>query len=194
MMRVYKRRMYGDIANLSIGQGDADHALQMAQAMAAIGNGGTLYQTRLVSQVQSVDSQIVTAYDVRARGVLSITDKTLKTLRRGMVAVVSSRMGTAGRAQVDRVDVAATTATAQWGPKQSERTAAWFAGFSPADEPLSAFAPLYEGDANEARRHERAAHRQRAQRNSSRTSRATKKKKYEEEVDEVGEASRANDW
>jgi penicillin-binding protein 2 len=150
MMRVYKRRMLnGDIANLSIGQGDTlITPLQMAQAMATVGNGGTLYQTRLVSQVQSVDGQIVTAYDVRPRGTVDITEKTMKTLRRGMIAVVSGRMGTAGRAQVDRVDVAGKTGTAQWGPKHKERTAAWFAGFAPAEEPRYAFAAVYEGDAN----------------------------------------------
>lgn len=149
MMRVYKRHMLnGDLANLSIGQGDTlISPLQMAQAMGAIGNGGTLYQTRLVSQVQSVDGQIVTAYDVRARGVIDITEKTMKTMRRSMIAVVSSRMGTAGRASVKNVDVAGKTGTAQWGPKNKERTAAWFAGFAPAEEPRYAFAAVYEGDA-----------------------------------------------
>ena len=70
MVKVYKRHLYnGDVANLSIGQGDTlITPLQMAQAMAAVGNGGTLYQTRLVKQVQSIDGQIVTAYNVRARG------------------------------------------------------------------------------------------------------------------------------
>ena len=36
--------------------------------------------------------------------------------------------------------------TAQWGPKNKERTAAWFAGFLPAEEPKYAFAAVYEGD------------------------------------------------
>jgi penicillin-binding protein 2 len=44
------------------------------------------------------------------------------------------------------VEVAGKTGTAQWGPKTKERTAAWFAGFLPADQPLYAFASLYEGD------------------------------------------------
>src|SRR5690606_8436975 len=64
MQKNYNRKlMDGDVANMSIGQGDLlISPLQMAQAMAAIGNGGTLLQTRLVQQVQSIDNQIVTAY------------------------------------------------------------------------------------------------------------------------------------
>jgi penicillin-binding protein 2 len=42
--------------------------------------------------------------------------------------------------------MAGKTGTAQWGPKNRERTAAWFAGFVPADQPQYAFAALYEGD------------------------------------------------
>ena len=61
-----RKLLNGDIANLSIGQGDAETTpLQMAQAMAIIGNGGTFYQTRLVQQVQTVDNEIVTAFQVR---------------------------------------------------------------------------------------------------------------------------------
>jgi penicillin-binding protein 2 len=151
MVRVYKRHMYnGDVANLSIGQGDTlITPLQMAQAMGTIGNGGTLFQTRLVSQVQSVDGQIVTAYNVRARGEIDINDDTMKELRRGLISVVESRMGTAGKAQVDGIHVAGKTGTAQWGPKNNERTAAWFAGYAPADKPRYAFASLYEGEAND---------------------------------------------
>ena len=46
---------------------------------------------------------------------------------------------------VDGVKVAGKTGTAQWGPKKRERTAAWFAGFAPADNPQYAYAALYEG-------------------------------------------------
>ncbi|MHA3770994.1 penicillin-binding protein 2 [Verrucomicrobiota bacterium sgz303538] len=150
MLKAHKRKlMPGDVANLSIGQGDTlITPLQMAQAMAAIGNGGTLYQTRLVQQVQSIDGQIVTAYNVRAKGQISIDPDVLETLKQGMSQVVSSRMGTASRASVPNVQVAGKTGTAQWGSKDKERTAAWFAGFAPADEPKYAFAAVYEGEAN----------------------------------------------
>jgi penicillin-binding protein 2 len=81
------------------------------------------------------------------RSQVDIDRPVMKNIRRGMVAVVSSRNGTAGRAQVPDVDVAGKTGTAQWGPKAHERTAAWFSGFAPADDPKYAFAVVYEGDA-----------------------------------------------
>lgn len=147
MMKTYNRRiMDGDVANMSIGQGDIlISPLQMAQAMAVVGNGGWLFQTRLVRQVQSIDNQIVTAYEVRARDRVDIQPRILAELKKAMVDVVSSRSGTAGRASVNNVDVAGKTGTAQWGPKRNERTAAWFAGYAPAAEPRYAFAAVYEG-------------------------------------------------
>jgi penicillin-binding protein 2 len=101
---------------------------------------------RLVQQVQSIDGQVVHAYDIRARARMEIRPEVFSEVRRAMVQVVESKMGTAGRAQVDGVRVAGKTGTAQWGAKPHERTAAWFAGFAPADRPKYAFAAIYEGD------------------------------------------------
>src|SRR6266567_1561733 len=142
-----RKLLNGDIANLSIGQGDTQVTpLQMAQAMAIIGNGGTFYQTRLVQQVQTVDNEIVTAFQVRAKKMLDASQDTLEQLRTGMIDAVNGAGGTAHLASLDNVEVAGKTGTAQWGPKNKERTAAWFAGFLPADQPQYAFAALYEGD------------------------------------------------
>jgi penicillin-binding protein 2 len=142
-----RKLLNGDIANLSIGQGDMQVTpLQMAQAMATVGNGGTLFQTRLVHQVQTFDNEIVSAYQVRAKRTLDLSPDTMDQLRRGLIDVVNGAGGTAHSASLDNVEVAGKTGTAQWGPKAKERTAAWFAGFLPADQPLYAFASLFEGD------------------------------------------------
>ena len=142
-----RRLLNGDIANMSIGQGDIQVTpLQMAQAMGIIANGGTFYQTRLVQQVQTFDNQVVTAYQVRAKRTLDLSSETLDELRTGMINVVNGAGGTAHQASLDNVEVAGKTGTAQWGPKNKERTAAWFAGFLPTDHPQYAFAALYEGD------------------------------------------------
>jgi penicillin-binding protein 2 len=63
-----------------------------------------------------------------------------------MVDAVNAPAGTAHQASLGKVSVAGKTGTAQWGPKEKERTAAWFAGFVPADHPQYAFTALYEGD------------------------------------------------
>lgn len=152
MKKVHGRKMLdGDLANFSIGQGDVlVTPLQLAQAMGIVGNGGTFYQTRLVKQVQSIDGKIVTAYGVRARAQMDFEPKILKEVKRGMVQVVNDANGTAGKASVPNVKVAGKTGTAQWGPKNKERTAAWFSGFAPAEKPKYAFAVVYESDVSNA--------------------------------------------
>jgi penicillin-binding protein 2 len=142
-----RKLLNGDIANLSIGQGDVlVTPLQMAQAMAIVANGGTFYQTRLVQQVQTLDNKIVTAYQVRAKKTLNPSPETMQQLHTGMIEAVNGPSGTAHQASLDGVTVAGKTGTAQWGPKNKERTAAWFAGFVPAEHPQYAFAALYEGE------------------------------------------------
>src|SRR6184192_3657306 len=142
-----RKILNGDIANMSIGQGDIQVTpLQMAQSMGVIANGGTFYQTRLVQQVQTFDNQIVTAYQVRAKRTLDLSPQTLEQVRTGMIDVVNGGGGTAHQASLENVEVAGKTGTAQWGPKHKERTAAWFAGFLPADQPRYAFAAVYEGE------------------------------------------------
>ncbi|MEY2440218.1 MAG: penicillin-binding protein 2, partial [Verrucomicrobiota bacterium] len=142
-----RKLLNGDIANMSIGQGDIQVTpLQMAQAVGVVANGGTFYQTRLVQQVQTFDNEIVSAYQVRAKRALDLSARTMDQLRTGMIDVVNGAGGTAHQASLDAVEVAGKTGTAQWGPKNKERTAAWFAGFLPADQPQFAFAALYEGE------------------------------------------------
>lgn len=147
MQRVHNRKILsGDVANMSIGQGDIlITPLQMAQAMGVIANGGRFHQTRLVKQIQSLDNTVVAAYADRVRENLPISDEVMEQLREALVDVTESGNGTAHRAQVDGIHVAGKTGTAQWGPTDNQKTAAWFAGFAPADKPQYAFAAVYEG-------------------------------------------------
>jgi penicillin-binding protein 2 len=147
MMRVYKRRlMPGDIANMSIGQGDTlVTPVQMASVMSTIASGGTVFQPRLVLQVQDIDGKITFGYDVRVRDQIDIHRDTMKALKAGLEGVVSSRAGTAGRAAVSGFKVVGKTGTAQWGSGKKEKVAAWFVGFAPSERPQYAFAVVYEG-------------------------------------------------
>lgn len=148
MLRVQKRRILsGDVANMSIGQGDIlITPLQMAQAYGVIATGGQFHQTRLVKQIQGIDNRVIAAYPDRIRDDLQIKPETLETLRKALIAVTEDGQGTAHLAQVKGTTVAGKTGTAQWGPKNKQRTAAWFAGFVPAEHPQYAFAALYEGE------------------------------------------------
>src|SRR5213595_3111463 len=81
-----RKILNGDIANLSIGQGDTlVTPLQMAQAMAIIANGGKFYQTRIVRQVQSPDQQVLTAYELREKRSLDVSAETMNEVREGMI-------------------------------------------------------------------------------------------------------------
>lgn len=152
MLKVHRRKiMQGDIANMSIGQGDIlITPLQMAQAMGVIAAGGIFHQTRLVKQVQSIDNKVVSAYPDRVRAELNITEENLANLRKGLVMVTSDGSGTGRRAAtVKGIQVAGKTGTAQWGPVSKRRNAAWFTGFAPAERPLYAFAAVVEGNPGE---------------------------------------------
>mgnify|MGYP000393774881 CR=1 FL=1 len=148
MLRVQKRKILkGDVANMSIGQGDIKISpLQMAQAYGVIGTGGQFHQTRLVKQIQGIDNKVVAAYPDRIRDDLQIKPGDMETLRKALVAVTEDGEGTAHHAQVEGYHVAGKTGTAQWGPTNKQRTAAWFAGFVPAENPQYAFAAVYEGE------------------------------------------------
>ena len=152
MAQTYHRHILGgDLANLSIGQGDIlISPLQMAQAMGAIANGGILYQAKIVRQVQTLNNEVVYMYNPRAKDILKLGSVTMDEVRKGMMAVVAGGNGTGGAAELKNVKVAGKTGTAQWGPKKKERTAAWFVGFAPADAPKYAFAALYEGAPGES--------------------------------------------
>src|SRR5260370_9251961 len=117
----------------------------MAEGMAIGANGGRFYQTRLVRQVQSLDHEIVTAYQLREKRALDVSAETMEEVRAGMIEVVNGPNGTGHEAQLEGVEVAGKTGTAQSGPKNKERTPAWFAGFLPAEEPKHAFAAVYQG-------------------------------------------------
>ncbi|CAN5380739.1 penicillin-binding protein 2 [soil metagenome] len=151
MLRVQHRVIKkGDIANMAIGQGDIlITPLQMAQAMGAVAMAGNFHLTRLVKQVQSIDNKVVAAYPDRIREAIQVDPVVNDTLRKALTAVVYDGQGTAHSAQVKGVKVAGKTGTAQWGPTNKQRTAAWFAGFAPVDKPEYAFAALYEGEPND---------------------------------------------
>jgi len=151
MMRVHKRVIKrGDVANMAIGQGDIlITPLQMAQALSVIASSGKFHQTRLVKQVQSLDNKVVAAYPDRMREEIPVSPQIDKALRRALQNVVYDGQGTAHSAKVKGVRVAGKTGTAQWGPENKQRTAAWFAGFVPAENPEYAFAALYEGEPND---------------------------------------------
>ena len=148
MIANYGRRILaGDVANMSIGQGAISATpLQVARAMAGIANGEFVPQLRLVIQSQDINNKVVEFFPSSRRNDLNLNPDYIKTVHKGMRAVVSEGDGTGRAAANDYVSTAGKTGTAQWGP---DRNMAWFAGFLPAKEPQYAFAAIYEGDVGE---------------------------------------------
>ena len=124
-----------------IGQGDVfTSPLQMALIAAGIANGGVIKQPHVVKEIQNSDGKVVRTIDpVDWKTCMSPT--TAQTLTNMMVQVVNQGTGTA--AQIDGVEVAGKTGTAQTGV-EGEAPHAWFIAFAPADAPRYAVAVIVE--------------------------------------------------
>ena len=137
-----------DATNLAIGQGNLQVTpLQVADYMAAIGNGGTLYRPQLIEKIVAPDGRVTKAFTPEVRGTLPVKPENLKAIQEAMHGVVSSRtpQGTALRSFASvSVPVAGKTGTAQSG---SSLPHAWFAGYTYAgreDKPDIAIAVVVE--------------------------------------------------
>ncbi len=83
----------GDTANSAIGQGYVSATpLQVAQAMAALGNGEILPQMRLIRQIQDADGGVLEATSPEKRNSLGISQKAARIARVGMMQVVNAVM------------------------------------------------------------------------------------------------------
>ncbi|MBT3389946.1 MAG: hypothetical protein HN413_06010 [Chloroflexi bacterium] len=121
-----------DAINNAIGQGDTlVTPLQVAQFIAALGNGGTIYQPQLIDQIGLQGEEPVYQFEPIITGELPISEDTLETLQRAMVSVVESRRGTAysvlGAYSSNITPFAGKTGTAETGLGESH---AWFAGYT----------------------------------------------------------------
>ena len=81
----------GDAINLSIGQGYfLATPLQVADAYAAIANGGTLWQPYLVQEVKSIDGKAVYTAQPKERGKLPATAEQLAAIRSALAQVTTA--------------------------------------------------------------------------------------------------------
>lgn len=145
----HKRSMGpGDVANMSIGQGDVlTTPLQMANVMCLLANGGTLFRPRLVQQLEDAGGKAVRTFPAEVIRTVSWPPAGTRVLVDGMVAVTEEGTGTL--AAVPGIRVAAKSGTAQVGSKSQPRQIAWLVGFLPAYEPRYGFAVMIEGDVDQ---------------------------------------------
>lgn len=115
--------------SLAIGQGNMlVTPLQVANFIAAIANGGTLYRPQLVENILPVAGDPIQVFKPEARGTLPIKPETLQAIQEGMRAVSSNPRGTAyARLGTFAIPTAGKTGTAESGTPDPQ---AWFAGYS----------------------------------------------------------------
>jgi penicillin-binding protein 2 len=118
-----------DAVNQAIGQGDVQVTpLQVANFIAAIANGGTLYRPQLIEKIQPVEGDPVVVFKPEARGTLQLNEENLLALQEAMIMVTQNSRGTANL-NMRGIDykVAGKTGTAESGNGLSH---AWFAGYT----------------------------------------------------------------
>lgn len=133
----------GDSVNLAIGQGYLlVTPLQMANAYAALANGGTLRTPVLVQSITRPDGAEQT-FQAQDRRTLPISPATRAAILRGMRRVTSTPQGTASAAfRGETVPVAAKTGSAE---NEGPDAHAWFIGFMTPDQPTTLGLVMVEG-------------------------------------------------
>ncbi|MCA1645751.1 MAG: penicillin-binding protein 2, partial [Chloroflexi bacterium] len=123
----------GDGVNLAIGQGYLlATPLQMANAYAALGRGGSLLAPALMAE-----------QDQQTLGSLNLGAATLNAILDGMKRVTSTAKGTAYYAfRNEKLPIAAKTGSAE---NENPDAHAWFVGFTPLDKPTLLVLVMVEG-------------------------------------------------
>jgi cell division protein FtsI (penicillin-binding protein 3) len=127
-----------DLATASFGQGISATAVQLAAALSAVANGGTLMKPYLVERISDEQGNIIQQFSpqVRQRVISPETARIVTQMMEG----VTTNGGTGMNAAVEGYRVAGKTGTAQKvdpitrGYSVDKRTASFF-GFVPADDP-----------------------------------------------------------
>lgn len=113
--------------------------LQMALVSAAIANGGVVMKPNLIESVISPNLSVI---DAPRPGVLSqpITASTAENLK--LMMVESVKNGVASNAELEGIEVAGKTGTAENG--EGVRPTLWFTGFAPSVNPRVVIAVVIE--------------------------------------------------
>ena len=132
----------GDTYHLSIGQGYITASpLQMAVLTAAIANGGTIWQPKIVDKIVDSEKNVVGEIKAESRKIDFISAENLDIIKRAMRETVVS--GSAQYLKSLPVVAAGKTGTAQ--VSLNEPTNAWFVSFAPYENPEIVLVILAEG-------------------------------------------------
>lgn len=137
---------FSDAVDMSIGQGLVEITpLQVVRLIAAVANGGTLYQPYLVQKAGLLNEFSYVA-EPNGEQSLGVSDAVLEAVRLGMCDVTTKSYGTAEFVFSDSplqesIGVCGKTGTAEDTPRT---THAWFAGYAPRENPQIAVVVVVE--------------------------------------------------
>lgn len=121
---------FRDAVQMAIGQSFLEVTpLQVARYVAAVGNGGTLYQPQLVLRVQNAEGDVLQEFQANAQADLPLQPENLAAIQEAMVNVVRDAKATAYRRFLGlSVNIAGKTGTASI--TDTDEPHAWFAGYT----------------------------------------------------------------
>jgi cell division protein FtsI/penicillin-binding protein 2 len=126
-----------DALNLAIGQGDLQVTpLQVADFVAAVGNGGTLYRPQVIERIAPPNGEASFTFQPEVRGSLPVSAENLKVIQEAMTGVVSSAKPRGTAYYVFNglnFPVAGKTGTVQTG--EGFKPHAWFVAYTNAGLP-----------------------------------------------------------
>ena len=142
----------GDTYNMAIGQGFTTVTpLQMAVATAAIANGGTVFEPRVVRELIDTNGKVVQPWQPSVRNQIDVDPEILRIVREGMA--LCTLMGTCHDALVELPEmlIGGKTGTAEFNQTgtavsgaEEGPTHGWFIAFAPFDDPEIAIAVFFE--------------------------------------------------
>lgn len=136
----YKKMSDSDAALVAIGQGQLlVTPMQMALVCSSVANGGKIMRPYLVESITKKDTIIQTG-KTKVLG-QAISETCAAYITEQMIETV--KQGTGKRAQINGIEVAGKTGTAE---NEKEKDHAWFVGFAPAESPEIAIAVILEND------------------------------------------------
>lgn len=136
-----------DSINMAIGQGSVQVTpLQVATMVAAVANGGTVYQPQLIDRIGLLGEEPTVVTEPVVLHEANISDETLQLVREAMHEVATNmEIGAAEyRLGSMQIGVAGKTGTAEVCANCPRPPHAWFAGFAPYENPEIAIAVLVE--------------------------------------------------
>jgi penicillin-binding protein 2 len=148
----------GETISIAIGQGyNLVTPIQLANAYAALANGGTLYRPRLIKQLESSDGHVIKRYGPEKQGTLPVRPQTIALINQALWGVVNEKGGTGYILKRKEQDVCGKTGTSQViglpqdaKARKSKRVSAnfrdhaLFVGFAPYGNPEIVVAVILE--------------------------------------------------